>query len=382
MKKSDTKSIKSNNTALLYECLRNGALSRAQLAQTSGLSKATVTSIVGDLIAKGALVETGIAEGAGVGRPRTSLAIVADYRYAMGIALHRRRLSVCLVNLAYSIVDSRTFSTADFTSPASALDALYHAATEMCAAHEIEKEKLIGIGVSAPGPLDYRKGIIHTPPGLSLFHGFSVREHLERMSDLPVYLDNNATLLAMHERSLRRGTLQNWIFIVVTDGIGSAFFSDGRLYRGHGGYAGELGHTSVEREGIPCACGNRGCLERYIAMDSLKHHFNFADYHTVVDRAEAGDAAALEILDYIAQILSHALVNYVNLINPEAIVLYGELNYKSELLFGKIEQRIRAHSTVAGIQTVHVLPALMQENATLSSSADAIFEAYFTQKLK
>ena len=382
MKKSDTKSIKSNNTALLYECLRNGAQSRAQIAQISGLSKATVTAIVTDLIAKGALCETGTTENTGVGRPRAGLAIVNSYRYVIGMALHRRKLSVSLIDLASQAISTDTFPTSDFATPAQALDTLYDTALRRCEELGIEKERLIGIGVSAPGPLDYKNGVIQTPPDLPLFRDAPVREHLQARSSLPVYLDNNATLLAMHEHRLRHGKLQNWIFIVADNGVGSALFSSGRLYRGSGGYAGELGHTSIERNGLPCACGNCGCLERYVSMDALRARFGFNDYRDVIARAKEGDAAALDILRYVADCFSHALVNYVNLVNPEAIVFYGELNDDAGLLLGMIEERLHLHSTVAGIQPVCLYASEMGESDLAAADAGAILEAYFAQKLK
>ncbi len=379
MKKSDAKSIKSNNTALVLRCLLCGAVSRAQITEQTGLSKATVTSIVGELLSKGILTETGT-EGSGVGRPRTSLALVPSYAYAVGMVLHRRRLSVSLIDLALRTLDTLSFPTADFSAPEDALDALYDGIGTLCERHGIEEERLIGIGVSAPGPLDFKAGVIHDPPRLSLFHGARVGEYLSAKTSLPVYLDNNATLLAMHEKRLRRESLKSWSFVVVTDGVGSASFSDGRLLRGAGGYAGELGHISVEEEGPPCACGNRGCLERCISSEALRERFGFESYREAADAAEKDDEKGLAAIEHVASRLSLALSSLVNLLNPEAIVLYGELNYKKELLFPKIEENVRRHAAVGRASGLSLLPSLMSEGAVTASSADAILDAYFYQK--
>lgn len=381
MKKSDTKSIKSNNTALVLDSIFEGAVSRAEIVERTGLSKATVTAIVGDLIASGALCERGAEDARGVGRPRVELAIVPGHRYAVGISLHRHRLSACLVDLTFHPVDSRSFPTADFSSPEGAMDALLGAVSELCLAHKIPKERLIGIGVSCPGPLDYKNGIVHNPPGLSLFHHFKVREYLSEKTALPVYLDNNSVLLGMYEKRLRKNSLHSWIFIVISGGVGSAVFSDGRLFRGSGGYAGELGHTSVEANGPLCACGNRGCLEGYLSMKALRARFGFTDYATVVDAAIAGGEKELAILEYIADKLSVALVNCVNLFDPEAVVLYGELNYRPELLLELLARRTRERSAVAGIHDVLLAPSLIGENGDLVSSATAILDAYFSRRL-
>ena len=185
----------------------------------------------------------------------------------------------------------------------------------------------------------------------------------------------------MYERRLRKNSLRNWIFVVVSGGVGSAVFCDGRIFRGSGGYAGELGHTAVEAGGTPCACGNRGCLERYVSMKELRERFGFTDYTEVVDKAASGSQRERAILAYIADKLSVALVNCVNLFDPEAVVLYGELNYRSEVLFSMLSQRIRRHSAVAGIREILLLPSQIPENGHLISSADAILDAYFSRKL-
>jgi len=379
VKKSDTKSIKNNNTALVLRCLLCGAVSRAQVAEQTGLSKATVTALIGELLAKGILTETGT-EGFGVGRPRTSLALVPSYAYAVGMVLHRRRLSVSLIDLALTPLDTLSFSTADFASPEEALDTLFDGIDTLCQRHNVEKARLVGIGVSAPGPLDFKAGVIHDPPRLSLFHGARVSKYLAKKTDLPVFLDNNATLLAMHERRLRQGSLSSWSFVIVTDGVGSASFIDDKLLRGAGGYAGELGHISVEAEGPLCACGNRGCLERCISADNLHEKFGMESYRAAADAAERGEEQGRAALAYVADCLSLALSSLVNLLNPEAIVLYGELNYKKELLFPLIEEQIRRRAAVGRASGVTLLASLADENAVIASSADAILDAYFGQK--
>ncbi len=379
MKKADTKSIKKDNTALVLRCLLYGAVSRAQIVELTGLSKATVTSIIGELIAKGAVIETGT-EGTGVGRPRTSLEPVASYGYAVGMVLHRRRLSVSLIDLSLKSVDTLSFPTASFSSAEEALDALFAGVDTLCLRHNVEGEKLIGVGVSAPGPLNYKEGIIHNPPGLSLFHGMHVKEYLAQKTSLPIFLDNNATLLAMHEKRLRRESLKNWTFIVVTDGVGSASFADGRLLRGKNGYAGELGHISVQKDGALCACGNRGCLEKAVSAESIREKFGFESHRQAFLAAARGDENGKAALSYIACLFAQALSGLVNLLNPEAIVLYGELNEGQELLFPLIEQELSARSAVARESGVLILPSLLTEDAIIASSADAILDAYFSQK--
>lgn len=380
MKKSDAKSIKRDNTALILRRLSYGQVSRAQLVDITGLSKATVTAIVSELIAQGAVEETG-SEGSGVGRPRTSLSLVAGYKYAVGMALHRKRLSVSLVDLSFRTVDSLSYATTDFSDAKEALDTLYEGIETLCERNGIPKEKLLGIGVSAPGPLDSKKGVIHNPPGLYRFHGVSIKKHLSQKTDLPIFLDNNATLLAMRENRIRWGTLKNWTFVVVKDGIGSATFSDGKLIRGKSGYAGELGHISVDEDGDECPCGNHGCLERVLSPKKIEEKFGFSSYADAVDAAFRFDENGMKAIRYVATHLSRALAGVVNLLNPEAIVFYGDYNENYPVLFAKLEDALLKKSAVARHSKLQLLPAFIESDGIVASSADAVLEAYFSQEI-
>ena len=127
MKKSDIKSIKANNTALVYDCLMRGIDTRAEIVETTGLSKATVTTIISELIADGELREVGAGGTGSVGRPRVFLDLCANYRYAVGILLHRRHLSFGIVNLKSELIDSFSVPTDRFSDPTAAMDTLYEA---------------------------------------------------------------------------------------------------------------------------------------------------------------------------------------------------------------------------------------------------------------
>ena len=379
MKKSDTRTIKRDNTALVLRCLLCGADSRAQIVEQTGLSKATVTALVGELLDKGMLAETG-SEGMGVGRPRTSLALVAGYAYAVGVVLHRKHLSVSLVNLALSPVDTLSFATADFKTAEEALEELYAGIRLLCERNGISAEQLIGIGISAPGPLDFKEGVILNPPGLSLFHRTRVTEFFAARTALPVYLDNNATLLAMHEKRKRQEELRHFTFIVVEDGIGSASFEGGKLLRGMAGFAGELGHISVDEKGERCACGSIGCLEKMLSPAVLRARFGLGSYHEIAEGVRRDASAAKDALAYVAAHFGRALAGLVNLLNPEAIVLYGELCEDKEIFFPPLKEELYRRSAVARASRLALMPSLLDENARIACSADAILGAYFAQK--
>lgn len=381
MKKSNSATVKSNNLALIFDCIRNGADSRAEIVKKTELSKGTVTTLVNELIAQGQLTEEGIETVKTAGRPPVRLKLVGNYRYIGGIALHRETLSVCLTDLESNLLARESFPTKEFSTPQGALDRLLDSLFSMMKKRSIPAEKLLGVGVSCPGPLDYRNGIIYRPVAMELFHDFPLGKYVNDQINLPVYLDKDSVLLAMTDHLLQGQNYNNYLFVVSSEGIGSAIVSDGRIYRGSNGHTGELGHTSIDPDGVVCQCGNRGCLERYVSQTALKKRFGISSLAQVARGYEQGNPKDREILDFIAHRLSFALINSVNLFDPQAVILFGELNEAAGVLFPKIEEALQKHCAVAQIHPIPVLPSAIEGDQVLISTTQAIRKAYFDQKL-
>ena len=383
MKKATIKTVKSNNRALILGALMSGALSRAELAKKTGLSKGAVTLLVNEFIEDGVLEDIGLMNfNAGVvGRPAIKVDIVPDYRYAAGFSLHRKNLAVCLVDLKNREIDSFSYKTEEFSSAKEAIDSLYEKLLEILKKHNIPMSKLLGIGISAPGPVDFKKGLILTPPELVLFHNFPAKDYLSAKTSLPVFLDNNSALLALREDMLRKAHFKNCLFVVTTSGIGSAILEDRKLHRGAGGYAGEIGHTVVVSDGEECPCGNKGCLERYIKGSDLKKRFGFQDYKKVIEDYSNGDEKAKEIVDFVSEKLSNALINAVNMLDLDSIVLYGELNDNRGILINRISEAINSRSIISAAHKINVSPSLQSEEGNILCSTAAILKAFYEQRI-
>lgn len=171
------------------------------------------------------------------------------------------------------------------------------------------------------------------------------------------------------------------LFVTISRGIGSCLISDGQIYRGLGGYAGELGHTSIDAAGRPCSCGNYGCIEKYTTQEALKSFFGFDSYDVVVDLAYNGIGKSLAIIEQTAEWLTTALVNAINLFDLDAIVLYGELNYRPQLLTDMIESKIKQRSLISRVHDISVLASSYDDKTAAEASTAGIIDAYFKQKL-
>lgn len=376
----NVRTIKNENRALILNYIRKKPISRAAIAKISNMSKSAVTMITNDLINEGQVTEVGAMSSAH-GRKSILLDIVADHRYAAGIALHRQYIYVCITDLKSHIVAYSSYRTEQWDDAYRLMDFAWSEVLRFLSELHIPPEKCIGIGVSAPGPLDYVTGTILNPPDFAFFHHVDVGNYLREKSGLPVTVDNNAVLLTLQESFRAETSYRNWMFVIVSDGIGSAIMTGGKIYRGFGGFAGEIGHTSIHAGGIPCSCGNFGCLEKYVSIKALQENFHFPSYERLVDDACMGDREANAVLAYIADCFSCAIINSVNLFDLDGVIIHGQFSYRGERLQTLLQERINAQSVITRNHTVSVRFSDMHPDEASASVCAAIINRYFEQKI-
>ena len=375
------KTIKNENRALILNYIRTQPTSRASISKRSNMSKSAVTMITNDLIEEGQIVEIGVTSSSH-GRKSILLDIVADYRYALGISIHRKYFYTCITDLKSNILAYSRHEMSTQNDPYALLDFAYGEILGFLGKLNIPLEKCIGIGVSAPGPLDYVSGKILNPPYCELFHQVDVGEHLRKLSGLPVMVDNNAVLLSMQQYvDDTKHRYSNYMFAVISDGIGSTVMSGGNVFRGFGGFASELGHTSVHADGIPCSCGNIGCLEKYISLRALHERFGISSYSELVDDAYMGDKSACDMLEYIAEEFSCAITNSINLFDLDAVIIYGQFCYRHEKLLALLTEKISRRSVITRTHNVDIIFSSMTPDRARASVCAAIIKRHFDQKL-
>ncbi|MBQ8549959.1 MAG: ROK family transcriptional regulator [Clostridia bacterium] len=376
----NVQSIKNDNRATILNLIRKAPVSRAEISAVAGLSKSSVTMITNALISEGQVREIGTEEST-VGRKRILLDIVADYRFAAGIILHRRDIKVCLTDLKGEVITRASTAIENFRSADEVIDYTVNTVFELIDRLSLKKEDCIGIGISCPGPLDITRGVVLSPPHLDMLHNVAICDKIREKTGMNVSLENNAVLLAMRE-NLIRDKMQNFMSVIISHGIGSAVVTAGEIYRGALGFSGELGHISVVADGLRCPCGNCGCLERYVSLSALKEHFGFTDYKQKVDMAYEGDEEALSVLRYITTYLGSGLVSAVNLFDLDAVILHGDYSYRPELLNEMLKEYINKNSVVAAVHGVEVISSPERNDRAEGNSTAAIIEQYFDQILE
>jgi predicted NBD/HSP70 family sugar kinase len=306
-----------NLEVVLGEVGRSGPLTRAALAESTGLTKSTVSKLVADLLEAGILAESGVIRAGERGRPGVEVSLSGHRVAALGLEVNVDYLAVCLLDLARSVRHSLRVERDNRGSrPADVLGEL-----RVLALDAIEKAEGLGLSVAGAvlavsGPVE--GGLLHNAPNLGwrdVLAAESLRLPLE------VDMDNEANLAALGELWFGTGD-PDFLYVSGEIGIGAGLVVDGSLFRGVHGFAGELGHVVVSPKGPPCRCGGHGCLEVYAGQEALLRNVP-GGVTELVARLRDGDKRAARACTDAGRALGIALTSAVNLLDLDRIVLGG-----------------------------------------------------------
>ena len=261
---------------------------------------------------------------------------------------------------------------------------------------QIGRENIAGVGVCMPGPMDPVTSELYDPPNLPGWDGLIIKPIFLDFLKTVVKFDNDANIAAIGELKFGAGkNLQSVIYITVGTGIGCGIAINGQMYGGRFGYAGELGHSTIDRNGPKCNCGNIGCLEvmasgtamARIAREklnagesselSLLHNsdHNLVSAEEVAESARNGDKLSLEIVDEIGTNLGIGIINTLHIFDPEIVIIGGGMAQSMDLLKPSIEKEIQRHAIRSiRINTPPIVTAALGEDASILGAASLIFE--------
>lgn len=333
---------RAGNRERVIELLRTrGALTRADLARSLGLSRATVSNVIAALHHEGLVVETeGTDTGAQPrqGRPGALLTLNPSAGVVVGIDFGHTHVRVIVADLAHTVLAENTRTLLRDHDAKYALQNAVAMAEETLLASGVDRTKVIGVGAGVPGPVNTLTGIVGSSSIAPSWVGLRPREELAARLELPVLVDNVGNLGALAEVTWGAGQgAQVAAYIKLGTGVGAGFVLGGRIFRGSCGTAAEFGHMTIDPAGQICRCGNRGCLETYVSLPALlgqlRAHYG-ADLTTcdVVTLALAGDRACARVLADAGQRVGAAAAIICNLFNPDRIIIGGELAAASDIL--------------------------------------------------
>ena len=357
-------------------------LSRTDLAEEMGLTRAAVTTIINDLIANGIILETESRSTAS-GRPPVVLEINPKHGLVAAIDMGAMHLSVALGDFCARILEEVEIPFRIADGPEHCLQQANTVLGELLKKRGLTSGDLLGIGIGVPGPVIAEQGMVMAPPIMPGWDRFPIRSSLEEQWKTSVTLNNDAELGALGEWAYGAGRGErNLAFIKVGSGIGAGLIINRQIYGGTTGSAGEIGHLTVDENGPLCNCGNHGCLEAFagghaIASQAKKlvasgkrtllseKNIDSLTAHDVAEAARRGDLPAQEIVKRSGTYIGIAIAGLINLINPSTVIIGGGVAQVGDLLTVPIRQAVRERSLRASEHAVKITTAMLGRRSSL-----------------
>jgi predicted NBD/HSP70 family sugar kinase len=356
----------------LFALVRAGrASTRAELVRLTGLSRTAVVARVGALGEAG-LLRVGADLASTGGRPPGSLELAADAGTVLAVAIGRSRSQVAVFDLggaelAASAVDHEIGAGPDVVMPG--------VADQLARLIGPETPPVLGVGLSLPGAVDTARGVSVDTPVMAGWDGIALAPYLASVADAPLFLGNDADILARSEYLGHVMQARDLLVLKASTGLGLGVVADGRIVSGALGAAGEIGHTKVpEAAGRPCRCGDVGCLETIAAgwalVARLREEGREVDHvRDLVAHALAGDPEAKQLLRESGRMVGELLAVAINLLNPRAVVLGGDMAAAYDVYAAGVREAVYARSSALATRELRFLPATYGDRAGLVGCA-------------
>ncbi len=366
------------------------AISRAEIARRTGLSRSTVSDIVTTLMATKLVAETGVGASRGGRRP-VVLTFQDQARVILGVDVGASHVRVVLTDLRGQVLTEEYREHPVRTDPAGTTTLVTRLCQACLKTWGGKKAALAGIGVALPSPIDPRHPDRVSQLAMPAWQGRHGFEALGAQLGAPVVLiDNDANLGAVAEQWWGAGRgVQDFTYIKLATGIGAGHMIGGRLYRGSSGVAGEIGHLAIDPKGAPCVCGNRGCLTTYVGAQALEERARALlrtypksvlatgtlTIDAIEDAALAHDPLALQVVGEAASQLGIAISGLLNIVNPAVVILGGGLARLGGLLLEPLRETVHRRTFVSSVVASEIRHSELGPRAIAIGAATLVLDA-------
>ncbi|NLY91989.1 MAG: ROK family transcriptional regulator, partial [Firmicutes bacterium] len=347
--------MRNTNKTQILKCIKEKQpVSKREIAEDLGLSTTTISTFIKELEYERVIQPGGTAQSTG-GRRSVLYQLNPEYAYTLGIDLKVDRIIGVLQNFKGEIIGAKETIFVD-QDEWKVIPLLKSFIQEILAENRISFAQLGGIGIGVPGVLDRESRIIEFAPNLGWRH---VDLPAMLAIDKPVYLENEANAGALGEMVFGAAKhVSHLVYISVGMGIGCGLLIDNRLFSGYSQQAGEFGHMVVEPMGLPCRCGNRGCWEVYASNAAALRMYTEkkqekVSFQEFLHRCQLRESEAQQVLATVVQSLGIGIANIINGLNPEMIVVGGELTEVRELIYNPLVKTVKERAlekTFAGVR--------------------------------
>ncbi|KAB8197737.1 ROK family protein [Nonomuraea phyllanthi] len=385
---ADFADVRATNLAVVLRFVREHApCSRADIAASTGLNKATVSSLVADLIDRRLVRETGLTENR-VGRPATMLVLDGSPYAAIGVEINVDFVSAVATDLAGErlLTWRRAFSGGDSVNQGIAgVGAIIRRVVGRMAK---EERQVLGLAVAVPGLVDVQ-GTVRIAPNLGWRDADIGGDLTKALRDpgFPIQVDNDANLAALAEQRFgAHAGASDLIYLTGEVGVGAGVILDGRLRRGRLGFSGEIGHVQLDPDGPACHCGRRGCLEAMAGIGAvLGKDPSQAEIQMEVEEsvrlARAGDPATLATLESVGHSLGKGVSALVNLLDPEVVILGGYYVPLAPWLLPAVHEEVRDRVIASGSGGCQVVASTLGHDAAALGGAARVLDSVDSGRL-
>lgn len=391
---ADQAAVRRSNLGLVLRHLRDaGPRSRARIAQETGLNKATVSSLVSELVQRGLVSEGTVLRAGSVGRPGLTLHLDGRTVCGIGVELNVDYAAALVLDLRSDVLfEQRIALDVPALGPERALDAVATLVREAIAVATSRGATPVGLTVAVPGLVDGVEGVVTLAPNLG-WHDVPARQLLcERLpGDIAVHVDNDANLSAIAEWALgAEARTPDLVYLTGEVGVGAGVIVAGSLLRGATGQSGEVGHMPLAGRDHLCGCGRRGCWEAVVGLAALLRaaadegdpvRDPGRDLETrlaeIEQRAEAGDARTLAALQEIGTRLGTGAAVLINVFNPRVVVLGGYFAVLGRFLLEPMTAELRARVFGPDLAGARVALSTLGFTAAVRGGAHLALESVF-----
>lgn len=365
--------VKKNNKSLVLQMVMSKEpISRADIAQVTGLNKATVSSLVNELLLEELIYESGPGESSGGRRP-VLLHFNKIAGYSIGIDIGVNYILSVLTDLKGTIIREKTQTVEDSSFPV--VKELVKS-TIRSFMNELPQSRygIVGIGLGVAGIVD-KEGTVLLAPNLGWKH-ISLKSEIEEEFNLPVIIENEANAGAYGEKQFGAGrNFKNIVYISAGIGIGVGIILNDELFQGENGYSGEMGHMIIDVNGRQCSCGSKGCWEVYASEHALIRMAGKSGttLEALIQSAEENNQETLSLFEQIGCYLGYGINNIINTFNPSQVIIGNRLAKAKEWLEAPIRRTIENHTLSFHQNEMEIhFSSLSTYSAALGASAFAV----------
>lgn len=361
--KSTRDFLRKRNKRLILNTIRiKGPISRHDITSLTGIRPATVIDFVNKLIRDGLVKKIGEGKSTG-GRKPLLLELNPEGLFTVGVLLGETKIIAVVADLKGRVIHNVSREDGAYKGKNSFIKSTLGTIEKVLKDSKIKTNKIIGIGLGIPGLVDRERGVSLYCSYHSWWRNIPFRDIVEKEFKKPTYVENDTRVLTSGEKWFGIGKgVESFIYLDAGEGIAMGAFVNGSLYSGVGGSGGELGHTTIDKDGPLCKCGNHGCLEALastiaiekrmkellkqgvnsIIKEEVKSNLNKVTFSGIVKAARKGDKVAFQILEEAGKYIGIGVANVVNLFNPGLIIIGGLIAQAGDLILDPIRRTVKA----------------------------------------